>query len=155
MKILAAAILLTSIFSIIGCTGCDDKNPKAGGKKEDDSSDTTPSETVAKDGLSIVDVKVGTGLEAKNGKTVVVHYTGTLMDGKKFDSSRDRGRPYEFVLGTGAVIQGWDKGVLGMKIGGFRKLVIPPELAYGSRGAGGVIPPDATIKFEVELLGVK
>ena len=97
---------------------------------------------------------VGQGEEAKNGHTVKVHYTGWLMDGTKFDSSVDRNQPFSFKLGGGQVIQGWEKGVLGMKVGEKRQLIIPPELGYGSRGAGGVIPPNATLKFDVELLGV-
>ncbi len=105
--------------------------------------------------LVIEDIRVGTGAEAKAGQKVSVHYVGTLTDGKKFDSSRDRGRPFEFGLGAGQVIQGWDQGVAGMKIGGLRKLTIPPHLGYGARGAGGVIPPNATLVFEVELLGLK
>ncbi len=107
------------------------------------------------DELVIEDANVGTGAEAKAGHTVSVHYVGTLTSGKKFDSSRDRGKPFEFKLGGGQVIQGWDQGVAGMKIGGVRKLTIPPHLGYGSRGAGGVIPPNATLVFEVELLGVR
>jgi FKBP-type peptidyl-prolyl cis-trans isomerase len=106
-------------------------------------------------GLEIVDLVIGTGAEAKAGQTVSVHYTGTLTDGKKFDSSHDRGKPFDFPLGAGRVIKGWDQGVAGMKIGGKRKLTIPPELGYGARGAGSVIPPNATLVFEVELLGVK
>ncbi len=106
-------------------------------------------------GLKIEDEKVGTGTEAVAGKMVSVHYTGTLVDGKKFDSSRDRGQPFSFALGAGQVIKGWDEGVAGMKIGGKRKLTIPAELGYGSRGAGGVIPPGATLLFDVELLGVQ
>jgi FKBP-type peptidyl-prolyl cis-trans isomerase len=102
----------------------------------------------------ITDVKVGTGPEAKAGDSVTVHYTGTLADGTKFDSSRDRGQSFSFPLGQGRVIKGWDVGVAGMKIGGQRKLVIPPEEGYGSRGAGDVIPPDATLHFDVELLKV-
>jgi FKBP-type peptidyl-prolyl cis-trans isomerase len=100
------------------------------------------------------DLEVGTGREAKKGDTVEVHYTGTLEDGKTFDSSRGRG-PFSFQLGAGQVIRGWDQGVAGMKVGGKRKLTIPPELAYGSRGFPGVIPPQATLVFEVELLAVR
>ncbi|WP_349675735.1 MULTISPECIES: FKBP-type peptidyl-prolyl cis-trans isomerase [unclassified Thiothrix] len=113
-------------------------------------------------GLQITDVKVGEGTEATAGKMVSVHYTGWLYDenapdkhGAKFDSSRDRGQPFQFPLAGGRVIKGWDEGVQGMKIGGQRTLVIPPEMGYGARGAGGVIPPNATLVFDVELLGVQ
>ncbi len=104
--------------------------------------------------LKIEDLKVGTGAEATAGKKVKVHYTGWLTNGTKFDSSVDRGTPFEFSLGAGQVIQGWDKGVAGMKVGGKRKLTIPSDLGYGATGAGNVIPPNATLVFEVELLGV-
>jgi FKBP-type peptidyl-prolyl cis-trans isomerase FkpA len=106
-------------------------------------------------GLQIEELQVGTGAEAKAGQRVDVHYTGWLTDGKKFDSSLDRGKPFSFQLGAGQVIKGWDQGVAGMKVGGKRKLTIPADLGYGARGAGGVIPPNATLVFEVELLGVK
>ena len=120
--------------------------------------DATMSEanaTTTASGLKYEDVKVGTGETATAGRTVSVHYTGWLTDGNKFDSSKDRGKPFEFPLGGGRVIKGWDEGVQGMKVGGVRKLTIPASLGYGSRGAGGVIPPDATLVFEVELLGVR
>jgi FKBP-type peptidyl-prolyl cis-trans isomerase len=104
--------------------------------------------------LKMDDIKVGTGPEAVSGKTITVNYLGTLPDGKKFDSSYDRKEPFTFVLGAGQVIKGWDQGFAGMKVGGKRKLTIPPEMGYGSRGAGGVIPPNATLIFEVELLRV-
>ena len=112
--------------------------------------------------LQITDRKVGTGAEAKSGRQVTVHYTGWLYDpkatdkhGKKFDSSKDHGEPFSFKLGGGQVIRGWDQGVAGMKVGGMRTLVIPSELGYGQRGAGGAIPPNATLLFDVELLEVK
>jgi len=105
--------------------------------------------------LEITDIEPGDGAEAAAGHQVDVHYTGWLTDGTKFDSSLDRGQPFSFQLGGGQVIQGWDRGVVGMKVGGKRKLVIPPELGYGTRGAGGVIPPNATLVFEVQLLAVR
>jgi peptidylprolyl isomerase len=110
-------------------------------------------------GLKIIDVKVGTGATPKTGQTVVVNYTGWLYEngkkGKKFDSSLDRNEPFEFPIGRGQVIPGWDQGVATMHVGGKRTLIIPPDLAYGSRGAGGVIPPNATLIFDVDLLAVK
>jgi FKBP-type peptidyl-prolyl cis-trans isomerase FkpA len=105
--------------------------------------------------LKIEDLTVGTGAEAVSGKTVSVHYTGTLTNGSKFDSSLDRNQPFQFRLGAGQVIQGWDKGVAGMKVGGQRRLTIPPELGYGARGFPPVIPPNATLMFDVQLLDVK
>jgi FKBP-type peptidyl-prolyl cis-trans isomerase FkpA len=104
--------------------------------------------------LGIEDLVVGQGDTAAKGQRVSVHYTGWLTDGRKFDSSKDRNQPFQFALGRGEVIRGWDQGVEGMKVGGTRKLTIPPEMGYGARGAGGVIPPNATLVFEVELLGV-
>ena len=110
---------------------------------------TTPS------GLKFIDEEVGTGGSPSKGQTVKVHYTGWLENGTKFDSSVDRGQPFEFVIGVGQVIKGWDEGVSTMKIGGKRKLIIPPQLGYGANGAGGTIPPNATLVFDVQLLGIK
>ncbi len=112
------------------------------------------SQTITPSGLIVEEVTAGSGHAAALGQTVSVHYTGWLADGTKFDSSRDRSEPFEFPLGAGYVIPGWDEGVQGMQAGGVRKLTIPPELGYGARGAGGVIPPNATLVFEVELLEI-
>lgn len=112
-------------------------------------------ETTTASGLRYEDLEVGDGDLATAGKTVDVHYTGWLTNGTKFDSSVDRGEPFSFGLGAGQVIRGWDEGVAGMRVGGKRKLTIPPDLGYGPRGAGGVIPPNATLVFDVELLGVR
>jgi FKBP-type peptidyl-prolyl cis-trans isomerase FkpA len=145
-----AVVLSAAIFLAIGCSKSVESN-KVSSTKESGVSE-----------LIKTDVVVGSGEEAAAGKTVSVHYTGWLYDeaapdhkGKKFDSSRDRGEPFEFRLGAGQVIKGWDQGVAGMKVGGQRTLIIPPDLGYGSRGAGGVIPPNATLVFDVELLGVR
>jgi FKBP-type peptidyl-prolyl cis-trans isomerase FkpA len=137
-KLLIVTLSLTLMFMLAAC------------KKEN-----TVEKVTQPGGLVIEDTKVGTGPEAKAGQTVSVHYTGWLTDGKKFDSSKDRNEPFEFHLGGGEVIPGWDQGVVGMKVGGIRKLTIPSALGYGAQGAGGVIPPNATLIFEVELLGVK
>jgi FKBP-type peptidyl-prolyl cis-trans isomerase len=110
---------------------------------------TTPS------GLQYTDEKEGTGKIPEKGQIVIVHYTGTLPDGTKFDSSRDRKEPFKFTLGAGQVIKGWDEGLSTMKIGGKRKLIVPPELGYGANSPGGVIPPNATLHFDVELIGVE
>jgi len=106
-------------------------------------------------GLQYEDLRVGDGAEAQKGQTVTVQYTGWLADGTKFDSSRDRSQPFRFRLGQGQVIKGWDEGVASMKVGGVRRLTIPADLGYGARGAGGVIPPNATLTFEVELLALQ
>lgn len=113
------------------------------------------SEKITDSGLKYEDTVLGDGAEAAKGQTAVVHYTGWLTDGSKFDSSKDRNQPFSFGLGKGMVIRGWDEGVVGMKIGGTRKLTIPPQLGYGAAGAGGVIPPNATLVFEVELLELR
>jgi len=127
---------------------CTQSQSPAGGGSGGGQEVTTPS------GLKYTDTKVGTGAEAKAGQTVSVHYTGTLTDGKKFDSSKDRGQPFNFPLGAGRVIKGWDEGVAGMKVGGKRKLFIPAKVGYGEEGAGDDIPPNADLVFEVELLDV-
>ncbi len=129
------------------------KSPKAAATKPAAAQPAKPVTTAS--GLIYQDVAIGKGAAAKAGDTVVVHYTGWLTDHTKFDSSRDRNEPFEFPLGVGRVIAGWDEGVAGMKVGGRRKLTIPPNLGYGAAGAGGVIPPNATLLFDVELLGIK
>jgi peptidylprolyl isomerase len=127
----------------------ENNTPKTSNIMSEANAVTTPS------GLQYVELVEGTGATPETGKTVNVHYTGTLEDGTKFDSSRDRGQPFSFKIGVGQVIKGWDEGVGTMKVGGRRKLIIPSELGYGARGAGGVIPPNATLIFDVELLGIK
>jgi FKBP-type peptidyl-prolyl cis-trans isomerase FkpA len=122
--------------------------------KESAGKESAGKEIVTPSGLKYTDLKVGAGAEAKAGDAVQVHYTGWLVDGTKFDSSRDSNRPFRFKLGAGQVIKGWDEGVAGIRVGGKRKLIIPPELGYGRQGAGSVIPPGATLVFEVELLGI-
>ena len=140
------SLLLVLALAAFGCSGSG--SPEEVGRKG------TPVNTPVTS-LRIDDTKAGSGPEAQPGQRVSVHYTGTLMDGTKFDSSRDRNEPFEFRLGAGEVIPGWDQGVKGMKVGGTRTLTIPPDLAYGAQGAPGAIPPNATLKFDIELLGVR
>ena len=143
-------LVLTLLAALGGASGCGsaNKSSTSGPTKVNGQPTTTAS------GLQYWDIMVGTGATAAPGNTVKVHYTGFLTTGEKFDSSRDRGEPFSFPLGTGQVIKGWDEGVAGMKVGGKRQLRIPPELGYGAAGAGGAIPPNATLIFDVELLGV-
>ena len=130
--------------------------PEGNGGDVTDGLPPVDGDTVTTDtGLEYIDVEDGTGATPEQGQTVVVHYTGWLEDGTKFDSSLDRGTPFEFVLGTGQVIAGWDEGLATMKVGGKRRLILPPQLAYGDSGAGAVIPPNATLIFDVELLEVR
>lgn len=133
-----------------------DKAAKATEKKAEKAAKMEAKEIITETGLKYVDLKVGSGASPKKGDKVSVHYTGWLLDGKKFDSSVDQGQPFEFNIGTGQVIKGWDEGVMSMKVGGKRKLIIPPDLAYGQRAVGGgLIPANSTLIFEVELLGIK
>jgi len=124
-------------------------------KKIEKTNDGTGQEVVTPTGLKYVDHVIGTGATPKKGERVSVHYTGRLMDGKKFDSSVDRGQPFQFRIGVGQVIRGWDEGIATMKVGGKRTLTIPPDLGYGATGFPGAIPPNATLVFDVELLGVQ
>ena len=141
-------LLVIAFVAILG-VACGSSSDSNSGVNMADETITTAS------GLQIKTIIVGTGDKAEVGKTAVVHYTGWLLDGTKFDSSVDRGTPFEFPLGQGRVIKGWDEGVATMNIGGKVELIIPPDLGYGASGAGGVIPPNATLKFEVEFLDQK
>lgn len=155
-----ALLLSASTLFITACGGGDKAEQAATSEATTPNTEQAEANNMA--GLQITDVQIGDGAEAKPGQMVSVHYTGWLYDenaadnhGVKFDSSVDRGQPFQFPLGGGRVIQGWDQGVAGMKVGGKRTLVIPPEMGYGAQGAGGVIPPNATLVFDVELLGVQ
>ena len=146
-------LLITLSVIFIGCKG--EKVESTSNESTGEISKVSANEVTTESGLKYQDMVVGTGDSPTKGQTAVVHYTGWLTDGKKFDSSVDRGMPFEFPVGMGRVIRGWDEGVLSMKVGGKRKLTIPPELGYGERGAPGAIPPNATLIFEVELLEIK
>jgi FKBP-type peptidyl-prolyl cis-trans isomerase FkpA len=141
----------TALIALVGCTkSCGSSNTQPNSVAFPACAPSTESATQ----LKADDVQAGSGDEAVPGKTVKVHYTGTFLDCKKFDSSLDRGQPFEFQLGSGQVIPGWDEGVKGMKVGGKRVLLVPPDKAYGPNGIPGAIPPNSTLRFEVELLGV-
>jgi FKBP-type peptidyl-prolyl cis-trans isomerase len=144
---ISAIGLIGTIISGTGPAGAEDK--------KGDAPMTSAQEITTPSGLKYMDLQMGSGDLAVTGSLVTVHYTGWLIDGTKFDSSVDRRQPFSFPLGAGRVIKGWDEGVAGMKVGGKRKLTIPPDLGYGARGAGGVIPPNATLLFDVELLEVR
>ena len=147
-------LLLTFLVAFVTACGGSDSSDSSSSSNAEVNMDSNSTVTTSS-GLQYTDLVVGTGTEASSGATAVVHYTGWLLDGTKFDSSLDRGVPFEFVIGRGRVIKGWDEGVLTMNVGGKRELIIPPNLAYGDQGAGGVIPPGATLKFEVELIELK
>jgi FKBP-type peptidyl-prolyl cis-trans isomerase len=143
--------LIVAFLAIMGAACSRSEAPNPTTEVQMASNDTTTTES----GLEYKDLLVGEGEAARSGATAIVHYTGWLLDGTKFDSSVDRGTPFEFTLGAGQVIKGWDEGVGTMNVGGKRELIIPADLGYGDRGAGKVIPPGATLKFEVELLGLR
>ncbi len=158
------SILIPSLIIALGCSSESEDRPEAAREaatsEEPSMTESGPppvnGDTVSLDsGLQYIVVREGDGPPAQTGQTVQVHYTGWLTDGTKFDSSRDRGEPFSFQLGRGAVIRGWDEGVASMQVGEQRRLIIPPELGYGARGAGGVIPPNAVLIFDVELLGIQ
>ena len=164
------SLLVGSLFNTLDKTRATIKSPSSvivspkNGKLSQTALDTSSKEINKVDlenvvktnsGLQYIEIKEGTGDFPNKGKTVTVHYIGTLENGKKFDSSHDRGQPFSFKIGVGQVVEGWDEGVMSMKVGGRRTLIIPPELGYGVRGVGDVIPPNATLVFDVELLGVK
>jgi len=164
-KVLLSLVAVLSAFHLAGCTKCSKDATTAKDAQQGTTAGTDAASQAGVDAqqpgtapageLKIEDVTAGSGDEAVEGKRVTVHYTGTLENGQKFDSSLDRNAPFTFNLGTGQVIAGWDQGVKGMKVGGKRKLTIPPNLGYGDRGVGGVIPPNATLLFDVELLKVE
>jgi len=155
----ALVVLALAGSTALCLSACENKNAAAGGNATGSTSATSSTATIAGmhkvDGIQVEDVREGTGKEAKRGSTVSVNYLGTLAsNGQKFDSSYDRNEPFTFKLGSGQVIEGWEKGIAGMKVGGKRILVIPPDKAYGDQEVGGVIPANSTLKFEVELMDV-
>jgi FKBP-type peptidyl-prolyl cis-trans isomerase FkpA len=160
LNVLLKVTLLVATFGLVSCTKCsgnkDASSPatESGSEIKSGQSDDAAMTAQLGESVKIEDIVEGTGAEAVDGKQVTVHYTGTLLNGTKFDSSVDRNSPFPFLLGAGQVIPGWDQGVKGMKVGGKRKLTIPPQLAYGDKGVGGVIHPNAVLVFDVELISV-
>lgn len=155
MRTVEKFIVLLLLLAAVAIPACSQKEPAKPAATEKTETKAAAGAVTTPSGLSYTDLKVGTGAAPTSGKGVIVHYTGTLENGTKFDSSLDRGQPFVFRIGAGEVIPGWDEGVMSMKVGGKRKLVVPPQLGYGANGAGGVIPPNATLIFEVELLDVE
>ncbi len=163
-KLLKSLVVVSLLMMVIALAGCgtpaaETPAPETPAATEQPAAEAPAAETPAPTAEDVTELQVedlveGTGAAAKSGDNVTVHYTGWLTDGTKFDSSVDSGQPFQFPLGAGRVIAGWDQGVEGMKVGGKRKLTIPPSLGYGEQGAGGVIPPNATLVFEVELISV-
>jgi FKBP-type peptidyl-prolyl cis-trans isomerase len=153
--VVACASGPTSVTAPVGSTATESPSPASSAAASASGGSGSASAGPRADGLVVTVIKPGSGATAKIGDHVQVHYVGTLVDGTKFDSSRDRGTPFTFELGRGHVIKGWEKGVLGMQVGEVRKLVIPPELAYGERGHPPVIPANSTLVFEVELVGIE
>lgn len=153
-NIIFTLFLATAVTSVEACPDCDDADTSKVTTESSQKKANTKGGKTMTDKLQIVDTVVGTGDEAKKGDTVEVHYVGTLLNGQKFDSSRDRSQTFSFTVGQGRVIQGWDEGIPGMKVGGTRELTIPADMAYGDRGVGR-IPANSTLKFEVELVSIK
>jgi len=147
-------LILFLVITAVAIAACSDKDTKPPAAARPTAAEATGSAVTTPSGLSYVDIAAGTGPQPTPGKPVKVHYTGWLENGTRFDSSVDRGEPFAFTIGVGEVIPGWDEGVMTMKVGGKRRLTVPPHLGYGAAGAGAVIPPNATLIFEVELLDV-
>jgi peptidylprolyl isomerase len=155
MPMMQRRVLLSAALVLCACARQEPPPPSNQAQKENAFMPANTNEVTTPSGLKYVELAVGQGASPSKGQTVVVHYTGWLTNGSKFDSSVDRGQPFSFKIGMGQVIKGWDEGVMMMKVGGKRKLVIPPDLAYGQRGFPGAIPPNSTLIFEVQLLDVQ
>ena len=154
MRSVEKLLVLFLFITAVAIAACSEKDARPSAESKPAAAAAPASAVTTPSGLSYVDIVVGSGLQPISGKPVKVHYTGWLENGTKFDSSVDRGEPFVFTVGVGEVIPGWDEGVMTMKVGGKRRLIVPSQLGYGATGAGGVIPPNATLIFEVELLDV-